>query len=47
MKVTVWPRKRHFTVGTEAARAGNAIETRAEMKPKASIRLEIAFISKL
>ena len=45
MKVTVWPRKRHLTAGIGAARAGNAIEKKAEKKPKPSIRLEISFTS--
>ena len=47
LKVVFWPRKRHLAVGVGLAKAGNAIEARAEMTPKPRIRLEIGFISKL
>jgi hypothetical protein len=44
--VVVCPRKRHFTAGTSAARAGNAAETRAETKPRPRIRREIERMKK-
>ena len=44
LKVVFWPRKRHLAVGAGLAKAGNAIEARAEMTPKPRIRLEIGFI---
>ena len=44
LKVVFWPRKRHLAVGVGLAKAGNAIEARAEMTPKPRIRLEIGFI---
>jgi len=44
LKMVVWPRKRHLTVGVGAAKAGNTIETRAEINPKPRIRLDITLI---
>jgi hypothetical protein len=44
LKVVFWPRKRHLAEGAGLAKAGDAIEARAEMTPKPRIRLEIAFI---
>ena len=44
LKMVVWPRKRHLTVGVGAAKAGNTIETRAEINPRPSIRLDITLI---
>ncbi len=44
LKVVFWPRKRHLAVGAGLAKAGDAIEARAEMTPKPRIRLEIRFI---
>jgi len=46
LKMVVWPRKRHLTVGAGAAKAGNTIETNAEISPKPRIRLEISFTHK-
>ena len=45
LKVVFWPRKRHLAVGVESAKAGNAIDTSAEITPKPRIRREIRFIS--
>ena len=44
LKVVFWPRKRHLAVGAGLAKAGDAIEARAEINPKPRIRLEIGFI---
>jgi len=44
LKMVVWPRKRHLTVGVGAAKAGNTIETRAEINPRPRIRLDITLI---
>jgi hypothetical protein len=44
LKVVFWPRKRHLAVGAGLAKAGIAIEARAEMTPKPRIRLEIGVI---
>jgi len=44
LKVVFWPRKRHLAVGVGLAKAGDAIEARAEMTPKPRIRLEIGVI---
>lgn len=44
LKVVFWPRKRHLAVGVGLAKAGDAIEARAEINPKPRIRLEIGFI---
>jgi hypothetical protein len=46
LNMVVWPRKRHLTVGVGAPKAGNTIETRAEINPKPSIRLDMTLIDK-
>jgi hypothetical protein len=46
LNMVVWPRKRHLTVGVGAPKAGNTIETRAEINPKPRIRLDMTLIDK-